>query len=92
MKLYKNGYIVANEPFCHNDDSETHKVFYQSIVDGYVPQELEREVRQGGKKVVVDDHRTEFYTPPPSRFHGKANRMQSSMYGCWCPLTVANYQ
>ena len=80
IKLFKNGYIVENEPFCRNDDSDSHKVFFQSIVDGYVPRELEREVRLEGKKVVVEDHRTETYVPPPSRFYGKANKMRPSMY------------
>lgn len=53
---------------------------FQSVVDGYVPRELEREVRLEGKKVVVEGHLTETYVPPPSRFYGKANKMQSSMY------------
>ncbi len=80
IKLFKNGYIVENEPFCRNDDSDAHKAFFQSVVDGYVPRELEREVRLEGKKVVVEGHLTETYVPPPSRFYGKANKMQSSMY------------
>ena len=37
IKLFKNGYIVENEPFCRNDDSDAHKAFFQSVVDGYVP-------------------------------------------------------
>ena len=49
-------------------------------MDGYVPRELERQVRTEGKKVVVEDHRTEDYVAPPSRFSGKANKIQSSMY------------
>ena len=30
--------------------------------------------------MVVEGHLTETYVPPPSRFYGKANKMQSSMY------------
>ena len=25
IKLFKNGYIVENEPFCRNDDSDVYK-------------------------------------------------------------------
>lgn len=77
--VFKNGYIVDKQEFCPKDDTEEHIHFYESVVEGYVPRELESAVRDQGRKVVVEDHRKEDYVAPPSRFSGKGNRIQDSM-------------
>lgn len=80
IRVFKNGYIVDEDVFCSKDDTEEHQRFYESVVEGYVPRVLESAVRDQGKKVVVEDHRKEDYVAPPSRFSGKGNRIQDSMY------------
>lgn len=44
-------------------------------MDSYVPRELEKEVRQEGKKVVVEDRRKENYVAPPPRFGYVGNKL-----------------
>ena len=80
IRVFKNGYIVDGEEFCPKDDTEDHKQFYESVAEGYVPRVLESAVRDQGKKVVVEDRCKEDYVAPPSRFSGKGNRIQDSMY------------
>lgn len=89
IKLYKNGFMVNNEPFMSKSASKENEEMYQGIIEGYVPKTLEKLVEESGISVVVEDRREEMYATSSSRFSGKANRMVSSMYTpFFCKLTL----
>ena len=48
-----------------------------SIRYRFVPHELEKEVRENGKKVVVEDKRSEDFHIPPPRFGYVGNKLGS---------------
>lgn len=61
--LYKNGFVVDNEPFRSYDTPES-KQFMKELNEGYVPKEISKNIK-GRIGVSLDDRRDEEFIPPP---------------------------